>query len=647
MSLRHKPWYVGCIAVAASFGVINGAQAQRANENVVTSAEDAFGTRVGNDSVGLYDSRSARGFDPQQAGNMRIEGLYFDQQALVGPRLSKSTTMRIGLSAQSYPFPAPTGIADISLVSPTKQSVLTVATQFQTPSGMRSVTADLATPLIADKLGLAMGVNVFQQWSDWRGKGNAITSAGVFRWTPNDSVEVTPFLYYSKNFNAEVQPFMLPGGAYLPPRINRDVFFGQYWALRSAGDLNTGVLMRTTQWDNWRLQAGLFRSAEDRPHNAVIFYRNIQPDGTANLDITGYPLHKSASNSGEVRASGVFTDGSFRHTIHLAVRGRDTERLFGGGDTESFGLAKIGVYQAFPEPTFHFGLRDKDVVRQITPGVSYAGRWANNAEFSLGLQKSFYHRNFGKLGLTPVTTQSEPWLYNGTLAVYPTTDLAVYAGYTRGLEEFGTAPDNAANAGEPLPASITEQVDAGLRYRIIPGLNMMVGVFQVTKPYFDLTPSKLYTAVGNLRHRGIEMSLSGQPVKGVTVIAGAVFLQPRASGLTVDQGLIGRVPPGTSPRTVRINVQYDIPGVAGLSTDVQLDMLGSLYANRTDTLRVPSSTTVALGTRYAFTAYGTKANLRLQLQNITDAYAWTVDGASGRLAPSAARRFMARLAADF
>ena len=113
--VSRKSWsYAGLTAVGLLF-YCHTAAAQRANENAVTTADDAFGTRVGNDDVGLYDSRNARGFDPQQAGNMRLEGMYFDQQATFGSRLQRTQSIRVGLTAQSYPFPAPTGIANYLL----------------------------------------------------------------------------------------------------------------------------------------------------------------------------------------------------------------------------------------------------------------------------------------------------------------------------------------------------------------------------------------------------------------------------------------------------------------------------------------------------------------------------------------------------
>ncbi len=58
------------------------ALAQRANENAVRSADDAFGTSVGNQQIGLYNVVDVRGFSPITAGNIRIEG--FPSPNMVG-----------------------------------------------------------------------------------------------------------------------------------------------------------------------------------------------------------------------------------------------------------------------------------------------------------------------------------------------------------------------------------------------------------------------------------------------------------------------------------------------------------------------------------------------------------------------------------
>lgn len=126
-----------------------------------------------------------------------------------------------------------------------------------------------------------------------------------------------------------------------------------------------------------------------------------------------------------------------------------------------------------------------------------------------------------------------------------------------------------------MRASVTKQIDGGMRYRIMRGLNFLAGAFEVTKPYFDRNTANIYGDVGSPRHRGIETSLTRKPIENVTVVAGAVFLQARVSGLPVDQGLIGENPPGTPPWLVRINVQYDVPGWHGFAVDSQMEIIGS------------------------------------------------------------------------
>ena len=88
------------------------AMAQRANENAVSSADDAFGSSVGLETTGIYSDSDTRGFSPTKAGNVRIDGVYYDPVGVLSGRLRASTAIRIGFAAEDYPFQAPTGIVD-------------------------------------------------------------------------------------------------------------------------------------------------------------------------------------------------------------------------------------------------------------------------------------------------------------------------------------------------------------------------------------------------------------------------------------------------------------------------------------------------------------------------------------------------------
>src|SRR5262245_61186347 len=89
--------------------------AQRTDDNVTAESDDVFGRSIGNEVLGIYNSGEVRGFSPTAAGNVRIEGLYFDRQTDPSYRLVESSTIRVGIASQSYPFPSPTGIVDYNL----------------------------------------------------------------------------------------------------------------------------------------------------------------------------------------------------------------------------------------------------------------------------------------------------------------------------------------------------------------------------------------------------------------------------------------------------------------------------------------------------------------------------------------------------
>ncbi len=632
-------------AAFAALMVPLAASAQRASENAVTSAEDAFGVSIGDQNVGLYSDTSARGFSPQQAGNIRLDGLYFDQQFMLNGRIDTGTIMRVGLSAQSYPFPAPTGIADIQMRRPGDTFAGSLSLQYG-PYGNAQVEADVSTPIIKDRLGAIASLALSRNKYDWRATYDNIVSSAAVNWTPSDKVNVLGFFHSLNGIDGEAQPFMFTSGAFTPPKYDRSVYFGQEWASRNRNARNFGGIVLAEPVDGWRLRAGLFRSVNDLKDEYIMFFRNVQQDGSALLDITRSQPQYAASTSGEVRLSRAFIEGERQHTFHFAVKGRDVHRDFGGSDTRSFGAARIGVISPVPEPVYNLTAPSRDDVFQATPGISYVGQWRNVGELSLGVQKTFYDRKVNQPTLPEAKTKSRPWLYNATLAINATPELAFYAGYTRGLEESGIAPENATNRGEALPASMTEQMDAGLRYRITPRLTMIAGVFEVKKPFFERDAVNLFTDVGDVSHRGAEFSLSGQPIPGLTVVAGAMLLKARIQGNQATAGVIGPVPVGRPSRNIRLNVQYGPKEWNGLALTGAVVQDGPVYANRANTFELPSITTLDLGARYNFKLMDNAASARVQVMNVLNDWSWTVTS-SGAFVPNKARRVQVNLVSDF
>ena len=642
--MTRLSWWAS-IAVTLLIASVSPVCAQRAAENAINAAEDAFGTSIGNETIGLYSGTSARGFDPGQAGNIRLEGLYFDQQGVLLGQLYAGTTIRVGLSAQSYPFPAPTGIVDIRLRRPADHwagaGSLTLG-----PYDTQELELEASAPIVPGKLGAFFTATANDTTMDYRGSYRQIVYAGLASWTPSDKIEVVTFLQGHYAHVSGTTPFIFTAGGIVPPKYDRSDYFGQPWTQRDRDSDHFGVIASARLADDWLLRGGLFRSIYGTPEDYVQLFRNIQSDGTGTLDVLKTSTGRDVSTSGEVRLTHTMLDGPLLHTLHFAVRGRDAHHLFGGGATASLGSVQIGVDSPRPEPTYILPPPNYDQVSQVTPGVSYVGRWLKVGELSLGLQKSFYRREVTTVGLAPTRTESNPWLYNGTLGVYLSDAATIYGSYTRGLEASGIAPDNASNRGEAMPASLTQQIDAGIRYKLTKRLSFVAGVFEVKKPYFERNAANLFTDVGSLSHRGVEVSLSGQVAPGLSVVAGAMLLRARIDASAAVASFIAPVPIGRPNRNVRINVQYGPESWHGFSVDGQISQDGPAYANRANSVRLAANTTLDLGARYNFKLFQKSTSLRLRLLNVTDAYGWTV-AQSGSYAPTAARRYTAQLITDF
>lgn len=627
----------GLAALLANPGV---AWSQRAGENAVSSAQDAFGTSVGNERVGLYSPFSARGFSPVQAGNVRINGLYFDYQADINQRLTSGSNVRVGLTAQGYPFPAPTGVADFALRLPGQEAVASTVVGLG-PFGGPRVEVDGQFP-ITERLGVAAGVGANDQEIYHGGDQRVLTAAIVARWRPVDNVELIPFWSAQDESGGAAQPIIFTGGAYLPPEIERRRYFGPEWAENEQQDFNYGLLSTVTL-GNWTLRGGVFRSIAHDASNFTPLFLNTTPEGEADRRVVAEQQRRFASTSGELRLTRQIVDGDRLHLVHLMTRGRIRDRRYGGGQLFDFGRGRIDEPIDAPEPVFTLGPQTTDQVRQLTGGLGYEGRWRGVGELSLGIQRTFYEKEVLRpSGPLPVSASS-PWLFNGTASILAGSDLVFYAGYSKGLEESPVAPDIAVNRGEAPPAIITEQMDAGFRYAITDNLRIVAGLFDVRKPYFALDPAFLFRELGEVRNRGIEMSLAGQITPRLSIVLGAVFLDASVSGDAVDLGLIGPRPVGSIGRTITGAVNWNVPWVEGLSLDLNYEG-ASDRVTRHDSLVIPARYVASLGGRYRFDLLDNPATFRAQIAGVNGTYGYNNLGEGYYYNPP--RRFQMSLTVD-
>jgi iron complex outermembrane receptor protein len=629
---------------ASAAVVLPGATSGRADENAVRQAGDAFGTSIGREVIGLYNQMSVRGFSPVAAGNVRIDGLYFDPVIVPTARLARSTTIRVGLSALGNPFPAPTGLVDFGFRRPGDKAGASVQIGLDS-WGTTNAELDAVLPVSAT-LSLGIGASGRFESGPDATREDELGGALILRWTPAPGLTLMPFVNVSRSLLDDHRLTFLTATEVLPQPLPRRQRFGPDWVNGNNTEANLGFIGDWQIGPQWLLRAGLFRSSRVVNEQSTNLVRQLRPDGSGRQFVIADPQLAFASISGEVRLTRLFDEGPRQHRVHLALRGRDGDRRFGGSTTLDLGPVIIDQPSTVPKPLISFGPQQQDKVRQWTGGIAYEGRWAGVGELSAGLQYADYQKRIDLPAGGVQATDARPLLYNVTLAADLGDRLVVYAGAASGLEESGIAPGNAANRNEALPAIRTRQVDAGLRYAVTPDIKLVAGVFDISKPYFNLDPANRFDVLGDVINRGVEVSVAGPVTRSLSVVAGAVLLWPKVTGDAVTSGRIGDRPVGAIDQRVEFSADWRPPMLPGVSLDTKIAWRSAETATVSNAVAIPARANVDIGGRYRFSLGQNRAMLRLQVTNLFDVRGYDLRGA-GAYGPIPGRLLQGYVTMDF
>jgi iron complex outermembrane recepter protein len=626
----------------------------QASSNATVVADDAFGYTVGDDTVGIYDQSSVRGFDLESAGNYRINGGYFVKSSGVSNFFVESTAVRIGYNTFQLNLPGPSGVVDYRLRDPARgdPTLLTVGLdEYVQPYIDLNFKHRSANERFSTSLGLGLVLNSRDAQG---GEGSSWLVAGTARINIGATGKARLF-FGEYDYRRQGQFRVGITGETLPPRIARGRYLGQDWARERGQRRIAGVLTDAALGNGWSIAATAVFSQEDPSRAFSQFFTELRTDDTVRSTIVASPQQRATAWSGEGRINWEGQSGTITHKITALGRARRSRTLFGGDTVIDLGRVSYGARPPAISPpdlsTAHATLSDS--VNQWGVGLTYQASWRDRMRLNAGVLRSDYRKTFEASDGGRTSSTSIPLLYNIGVLARVTDRLETYASYSRGLEEAGTAPASATNRNTVLNAIVATQAELGVRYTIQPGLTAIVAGFQTEKPYAGLEgATNIFALIGTVRHRGIEASLSGEIAPGLSVVAGGVYLRPRLAGDAVDRALIGNLPVGVPSLRAIGNASYSIPGVDGLSVDLGVEYTGPQAAraglNSSDAQQtvLPSNFTVDAGVRYRFQLGNRPLTARLQIFNATNSYGWQVNGAE-TLDYTAPRRFRLAVTSEF
>jgi iron complex outermembrane receptor protein len=274
-----------------------------------------------------------------------------------------------------------------------------------------------------------------------------------------------------------------------------------------------------------------------------------------------------------------------------------------------------------------------------TAGVRYQEIETRSFDYNTGAEISAY--------------DGDAWTPAFAVVFKPSERLSLYANYAEALQPGATAPaqvggEPVGNAGEVLAPFQSEQYEVGVKYDA-GAFGGTLSVFQANRPqpYFD---GQNYTADGEQQNTGVELGVYGEPVAGVRLIGGATWLDAEITR-SLDAALVGLRPTGSPEFQANLNVEWDVPMLAGLTLEGRAVHTGEQPVSTDNTVEVDAWTRFDAGVRYAFEAGGKPLTVRARVENIADEDQWVAVGGyaptSGYLTLGAPRTFRLSVSAEF
>jgi iron complex outermembrane recepter protein len=604
------------------------ASAQRADTTAAAEADDAFGLSVAGETIGLYSDKYVRGFSPVNAGNLRLDGLYVDRQGEFTERFFADVAVRVGATALETPLPAPSGIADYSLRRPEADAVLSIA------GGV----ASFGSPFIdldwtvggEEGLALAAGASLYPDENEKHGgDGRYYVWFLSPSWVAASGLRVTAYASEARYEDYESPLAYYTAGPWRPPRVSRGSYLGQAWAGDTGEDHNYGLIVDRASLGKWTFKLGVFRSEWVGEREVFQYLDAVTDVGDGLFGAILYPERDYGSWSGELQAGRDFeVAADWRASLLLSLRGRDVRvRAPLEADPVEATYQAGGPVPPLIEPGLDGGPDDRESISQLTPGTMMRLAWRDRLQLQLGVQRADYRREVTS-GLTgeSAAIEERPWMGAASASFALDNGLRAYAAYARGFEDSGTAPSFAENAGEVLPASRTEQWDAGLRWPLGADTDLVASVFRLERPNRALDASGRFGLSGLIRNEGVELSAVSHPLEGLSLVAGLLVQRPRM----VD------APEGIGPLAVAIpeysgivEVDYEPASWRGFGIGISVASNGAAEAKADNSVETEGYTAVDAGVRYSFDVRNTPVSVRASVTNVTDEFAWEAQDDEG------------------
>lgn len=454
----------------------------------------------------------------------------------------------------------------------------------------------------------------------------------------------TDFGYQKERINALRNSVQLGSATSIPTAPDASHNYGQDWTYTETED--TFGMMRG-DWDfndNWTayLSGGAKHTRETGVYGTPALVGN---NGTATISGSQIP-HNEDNTSFAGGLNGHFQTGPVSHQIAIGGSTIWTEQENAytfykstAGNTNIYSTPSLGKPTAVSltggdmgDPGVTGKTRNRSIAMSDTFGL-----FNDTLLLTYGVRRQqLLVENYKYEGTTsngvanPANDGTRSAKYDEAITtpvygiVYKPTDIiSLYANRIEGLAKGPVASGTGiTNLGESFAPGRTKQLEAGIKLDMQTfGANL--GVFRIERPtdgYVD-SALKLYVRDGQQVNKGLELSVFGEPINGLRLMAGGTRmtseLKDTAGGVNDGNHAIG-VP------TFQLNasVDWDIPGLEGAALNARMLRTGGQYADQANNLSLPTWNRFDAGARYKLKLDQKDLTLRVNVENLTDKNYW-------------------------
>jgi iron complex outermembrane receptor protein len=579
-------------------------------------------------TLGFFDAVTIRGFELNNWSGYRREGLMYPNQFQVPLENKEQVEILKGVTALRYGFTNPGGVVNYVLKKPTERD-LREARLFANGFGGFGLHGDIGGRLGQDRrIGYRINAVTEEERTyvdEVRGPRRMIS--GYFDWRLTDRLLVEADVEYQRrdlvqNTNIGIASFAPGVRPFVPTSVGPRAFLGQSWGVYPTETTTYSARFRYELSDRWSLRSAIqYTDAVRDQRAASIRAGSLQANGEFdvttfyNLDQTRRPLGSETVLEGDFETFGI------QHRVAAGFSTLDHKIGFGSSVSPVLGTSNVFAPRAVSAPVLPNAPPSILAVRQRERGVFVADtirlseRWSvlagvrhtepdyRNYNTTTGAESSRYDRS--------AVTPSYAVLFK------PQPDMTVYASYSEGLEQGGTAPVTAINANEVLTPLLSRQAEVGYKVDFRRGFSVSSALFRIDKGLEFVDAGNRYVQDGRQINQGFEVSLAGALSRQWRAVAGLMLLDAEVEK-TGNAALVGKRPVNVPDRQANLFLSH-LPGwLPGLTLSGGILHVGDRPVDATNTLFVPSYTRFDFGVAYRTRLSGANVSLNAYLENVTD-----------------------------